>query len=388
MRVALSIGVAVVVLGVAAIGAPSGVSAPRPSATRAVAVIGDSVTERIEQLPAAAFALESGLRITVDAGVCRRLVAPSCEYSGAVAPSALEALRSLKQVPKVVVINLGYNESTPSFAAGAATIMSELTRRGVARVVWVTLRERQQSYANTNGAIRELAVKWPGVVRVLDWNAISQGQPWFEQDGVHLNTDGATQLALAIRSGLLSACGKGCLLPSRPPLQALLPAQAICTEGAGGAWAAVLATAGSAKQALALQRQAIAKGFTQSVIVQSTPTLWEIVLFGFDTRAAAVDYYLPARIRGFRLTVAPNVDNCGNQDGSWRAVFGHTTTRAGASALLQRIRASGFKDGSSVQAVVPNDYEVVVGGIQSTSQFTGFAQEALRAGFIVSYQPD
>jgi hypothetical protein len=387
MRIALSTWAGAVVLAVAAMGAPSGATA-LPTPTPGVAVIGDSVTARIEQLAAAAFALESGLRITVDAAVCRRLVAPSCDYNGVAAPSALDAFRSLKQVPKIVVLNVGYNETTASFTAGAATLMQELTRRGVARVVWVTLRERQPSYADTNGAIRELAAKWAGVVRVVDWNAISQGQPWFEQDDVHLNPDGATQLALAIRSGVLSACGKACLLSSRPPLQALLHTEAICTEGAGGAWADVLATADSAGRALTLQRQAIAKGFTQSVIVQATPAVYEVVLFGFDTRAAAVDEYLPAKQRGFRLTVAPNVDNCGDQNGGWRAVFGHTTRRADASTLLQRIRAAGFKDGSGILSVVPDDYEVVVGGIQSTKQFTGFAQEALRAGFIISFQPD
>src|SRR5207244_1082808 len=163
------------------------------------------------------------------------------------------------------------------FAAGAATMMTELRRRGVAHVVWVTLRERQPGYADTNRSIRELAKQWPGVVRVVDWNAISQRQPWFEQDDVHLNTDGAVNLA------------------------------------------------------------------------QATPKVYEIVLFGFDTRAAAIDYYLQAKARGFRLTVAPNIDNCGNENGGWQAVFGHTTTRAAAASLLERIRAAGFSDGSGIQ---------------------------------------
>ena len=387
MRIAALALAGAVAYGVAAVPAPMATSVA-PTPTPRVAVIGDSVAERIEQLPVAAFALESRLAITVDAAVCRRVIDRSCAYGGAHATSALDAIESLPKVPRVVVLDVGYNETAASFAAGAATMMTELRRRGVAHVVWVTLRERQPGYADTNRSIRELAKQWPGVVRVVDWNAISQGQPWFEQDDVHLNTDGAVNLALAIRSGVLSACGMACLLPNRPPLQALLRTEAICTEGAGGSWAAVLATADRARTALTLQRQAIAKGFTQSVIVQATPKVYEIVLFGFDTRAAAIDYYLQAKARGFRLTVAPNIDNCGNENGGWQAVFGHTTTRAAAASLLERIRAAGFSDGSGIQTVVPGDYEVVIEGIQSTKQFNGFAQEALRAGFIVSFEPD
>jgi hypothetical protein len=385
MRVAL----AAIIVAAAVVAMVGGTAASgSPTAAPSVAVIGDSVTERIEQVPEAAFALEERLRITVDAGVCRRLVDSSCQYGGTYASSALDAIRSLRQLPGVVVLDVGYNETASSFAAGAATIMNYLTGRGVTHVVWVTLRERQPSYADTNAVIRGLAKRWPTVVRVLDWNALSQAKPWFEQDDVHLNTNGALALALALRSGVLSACGKACLLPNRPPLQALLPAKPICTEGAGGKWAAVLGTPASATQALALQRRAIAAGFGQSVIVQATRSVYEVVLFGFDTRAAAVDYYLQAKTRGFRLTIAPNIDNCGDENGGWQAVFGHTTTQAAASALLARIRSAGFKDGSSVQVVVPNDFEVVVGGIQSTTQFTGFADEALKAHFIVSFQPD
>ena len=66
--------------------------------------------------------------------------------------------------------------------------------------------------------------------------------------------------------------------------------------------------------------------------MQATPTGWEIVLFGFPARAAAIDYYFPAKLRDFRLTVAPNVDNCDNQNGSWQAVFGHTTTKSAAQS--------------------------------------------------------
>lgn len=368
--------------------APLGRTVVAGSATPAgVLVIGDSVTERIEQLPQAAFALEDRLQITVNAAVCRRLVAASCDYAGVSAPSALDVIRSLRRSPSVVVLNLGYNESAASFATGAAMIMTALKQRGVAHVVFLTLQGRS-SYADTNRVIHALAARWPRMVQVIDWSTLSRGQPWFEQDGIHLNTDGAVALASAIRSGVLSACGKNCVLPERPLLQALLQTEAVCTEGAGGAWAAVLATAGSAGQALTVQRRATASGFGQSVIVQATPKTWEIVLFGFPTRAAAVNYYLQAKKRGFRLTIAPNIDNCDNQNGSWRAVFGQTTTTAAARSLLDRIRAAGFKDGSSIQTVVPGHYQVIIDGIQSTDQFTGFAQEALKAGFIVAFQPD
>ena len=358
------------------------------TAVMPVAVIGDSVSDRIEQIPEAAYALESGLAMNVDAGVCRRLVEQSCEFNGTRATSVLEVIRSWRRVPSVVVIDVGYNESTVSFTRGAATIMAVLTRRGVRRVLWVTLHERQQSYADTNLTIRALAKRWPTIVRVVDWNAVSIGQPWFEQDDVHLNTVGAVRLARLVHTNVRAACSGGCSLPKRPPMQPLSRSDAVCTEGAGGAWAAVLGTAGSARDALTLQRRAIAKGFGQTVTVQANPSVYEVVLFGFPTRAAAVGEYLEAKQRGLRMTIAPNVDNCGNENGSWKAVFGHTTTATAARTLLVRIRAAGFADGSQIQNDQPRDYEVVVEGIQSTKQFTAFAAEALRAGFITSFEPD
>ena len=353
-----------------------------------VAVIGDSVSARIEQIPEAAYALENGLAMDVDTGVCRRLVEQSCEFNGTRAPSTLEVIRSWRRLPSVVVIDVGYNESTLSFTRGSATVMAALTRRGVTRVLWVTLRERQQSNADTNLAIRALAKRWPTIVRVVDWNAGSSGQPWFEQDGVHLDTVGAVMLARLIHTNARAACSGGCSLPKRPPLQPLSRAHAVCTEGAGGAWAAVLGTAGSARDSLALQRRAVAKGFGQTVIVQANPSVFEVVLFGFPTRAAAVGVYLEAKQRGFRMTIAPNIDNCGNESGSWKAVFGHTATATAARRLLARIRAAGFADGSQIQNNQPRDYEVVVEGIQSTTQFTAFAAKALKAGFIISFEPD
>ena len=379
------LGMVVIACGVACWTATSS-SATSP--TGSAMVIGDSVSALIEEVPAAAYALGNGLAVSADLAVCRRLVAPSCTYKGTQPPTALEQIESLPRTPRVVVLDVGYNDNSDTFIQDAATVTAALVKRGVGRVVWVTLREERSSYADSNNAIRTLAKRWPTVIRIADWNATSAGQPWFEPDGLHLNPLGAEMLAQLIHSNLVAACNGGCSLPSRPLLQPIPAGAKVCTEGAGGAWAAILATARSASGALALQRRAIAAGFGQSVIVQPSVGAYEIVLFGFTTRAAAIDYYLQARLRGFRLTVAPNIDACGDENGGWKAVFGHTATLPAAKQLLTRIRAVGFRDGSGIQSTGLGDHEVVVAGIQSTKQFTGFANEALKAGYIVSFKPD
>lgn len=386
MRAGLSAAAVIVVL--AAVGATSA-AAGVGSATREAAdvlLLGDSVPARLEQIPETAWALEQGLSVRTELAVCRRLLQPSCTFNGVQPSTAYQVVSSLSRVPRVVVLSLGYNDPPSQFADDAAVVMRKLISRGVEHVVWVTLRETRPQWRDVNRIIFGFEHRWPGVVTVADWNALSNGQPWFE-DEIHLNTDGALALAKLIRARVLAACGKACLLRARPPLQPLPSGARICLEGAGGDWAAVLATASSARDALALQRRAVAQGFKQSIIVQSTPTVWQIALFGFPTRTAAIDTYLEIKSHGFRATITPNLDKCGDERGSWKAIFGRTTTEAAASKLLARIRAEGFKDGSQIQVGQPGDYAVVVSGIQSTSDLPGFAQEALHAGFIVSFAP-
>jgi hypothetical protein len=358
-----------------------------PQAPAQVLFVGDSVPLRIEQIPEAAWALEQGMSVVSELAICRRLLQPSCaSYETGIRPTtAYEVVSDVARTPTVVVMSIGYNDPPPQFAAGADAVMRKLTSRGVRHVIWVTLRDTHPQSAAVNHIIFGLQRRWPGV-SVLDWNTLSTGEQWFD-DEIHLNTAGAMAMARLIRARVLAACGTACLAPPRPPLQPLPSGSRICPERVGGDWVAVLATASSASQALALERAAIAKGFDQSLIVQSTPTVWQIALFGFPTRAAAVNEYLEMKSRGFRETISPNVGSCSDETGTWTAIFGRAPAIAAARALLTRIRAAGFKDGSRVENDQPGNYAVEITGFQSTKQLSGFAQEALRAGFVVSFEP-
>jgi len=366
-----------------------GAASPVASPQR-VTLIGDSIAARLEQIPSAAQALEERLSVRARLAVCRRLVARSCSFQGVRPPTVLEEIKSLgPRIDGVVVIEAGYNDTPSDFARGADVVMRALTRRGAPHVVWVTLRERQSSYREINHTIRDLRRRWPQIVRVADWSLVSSGQPWFEADAVHLNTDGANALARLIHSSVVAACGKPCLTGvfDATPLQRTPPGVPRCPQRAGGAWAAVLARTTTAERALVLQKKAAAAGFGQSVIVQPRPDVYEVVLFGFSDEAGAVSIYLEAKARGFRSSPILNDGPCDDLNGDWEADFGHTVTRGEADALLARLRAAGFREGSEIEMDEPDNLEVAIAGIQSTSQFADFAAEALRAGFIVSFEP-
>jgi hypothetical protein len=354
-----------------------------------VTLIGDSVADRVEQMPIAAQAFEDRLAVRVRLAVCRRLASPSCSFQGVRPPSALEEIKLLgPRVGRVVVLAIGYNETPRAFSQGVGPVMTALAAGGAARVIWVTLHERQASYHEINATIMGLARRWPRLVRVADWSALSAGQPWFEQDDVHLNETGALALARLLHASIVAACGAACTsVPIPDPLQPTPAAAPRCPARSGGPWVAVLARARSAPQALSLRNRAIAAGFGQSVIVQPGPTSYEIVLFGFPDRDGAVGIYLEAKARGFRATPLPNTGPCGDADGDWEVVFGHRTTQADARALLARVNTAGFTTGSAIEVDGPGDYEVAVAGIQSTSQFADVAARALSAGSAVSFEP-
>ena len=164
-----------------------------------VTFVGDSVPASITYIPSARAELRRGLKVRLDLKVCRRLVQASCTYQGTTPPSALDAVRSYGNgLGRVLVVNVGYNESADGYRAGIDRIMRTALAQGASGVVWVTLRETRSIYRWTNVAIRTAAKRWPQLV-VADWNAFSQGKPWFGHDGLHLTPTGATALASFLR---------------------------------------------------------------------------------------------------------------------------------------------------------------------------------------------
>ncbi|MGI8972917.1 MAG: hypothetical protein ACR2HI_01935 [Gaiella sp.] len=186
------------------VGALSVTSAHSANAVQ-VTFVGDSVPASLEYVPSAERALRRGLDVRLDLEVCRRLVQPSCTFNGAVPTTALEAVQSYgHSLGEVLVVDVGYNESTQGYRSGIDRMMRAALAQGAHGVVWVTLQERRDVYRGTNTAIRAAARRWPQL-QIADWNAHSLGKPWFKGDGLHLGTTGANALAAFLRPFILRA---------------------------------------------------------------------------------------------------------------------------------------------------------------------------------------
>jgi hypothetical protein len=136
-----------------------------------------------------------------DLKVCRRLTYLPCPPNPV---SALSAIRSQPgSVGDIAVIDVGYNDWAQVY--GIEPVVSALRARGVKRIVWMTLREHQSSYASINAMIRAAAKRHP-FIQVADWNAASSGLGGFAADGVHLSSGSAVNaLADFVRAAVQKA---------------------------------------------------------------------------------------------------------------------------------------------------------------------------------------
>jgi len=181
--------------------AAPGSAAGRPQVT----FIGDSVAESLDYVPSARARLGRGLRLRLDAAVCRRLVQPSCVFQGAAPSTALQAVQSYgHSLGEVLIVKVGYNEGAPGYAEGIDRVMRAARAQGAKAVVWSTLRETSSIYVETNRVIKRAAKRWPQL-RIADWNAYSRGKPWFGPDGLHLTATGANALATLLRQNVARA---------------------------------------------------------------------------------------------------------------------------------------------------------------------------------------
>ena len=119
----------------------------------------------------------------------------------------------LASLGNVVVVDVGYNEPAEHYQDGMDQVVSALTRIGVQHVLWVTMREQTDNYRQINDIIRSEAHRFPQL-QVIDWDAASRGQDWFQPDGLHLNANGAIGLAKLLRPYVLAACGADCQPPA------------------------------------------------------------------------------------------------------------------------------------------------------------------------------
>jgi peptidoglycan/LPS O-acetylase OafA/YrhL len=185
--------------------APARAVHPRPRSASGVqaTIVADSVGETIEETPESVTALTHGLRVHLDLKVCRRLLLTSCTYQGQTPVPALQTVKSLgRSIGPLLIVEVGYNDDPTGYGAGIDQIMRVALAHGARQVVWLTLRESGNdapTYHDTNAVIRAAAHRWPQL-RVADWNAYSDGRPWFSNDDVHPSAYGAVALARYLRS--------------------------------------------------------------------------------------------------------------------------------------------------------------------------------------------
>jgi hypothetical protein len=194
-----------VVLGLFLLGFAAAAATAAPAKRISVTFVGDSVPASIELVPDAQRRLDRGLDVRLDLRVCRRLVARSCTYRGLTPATALQSvLAAGAGLGDVLIVEVGYNEAAHGYREGMRRIIAAAGSQGAEGIVWVTLREVKPGYRLTNAVIRDEARTSP-LVHVADWNAYSKGKPWFGRDGLHLNAQGAREMAAFLRPFVLRA---------------------------------------------------------------------------------------------------------------------------------------------------------------------------------------
>jgi hypothetical protein len=186
-------------------------AAGSPGSGPRVTVFGDSVAGSLAYVPEARDLLGDGLDLRLELAPCRRVASVGCPYMGTRPPSVLDVVRpsSPAELGDIVVVDVGYNESSAGYQSGMRDVVQALVARGVGHVIWLTMREQTDNYKQTNSAIRAEASRWPQV-EVADWDTASRGQDWFQSDGLHLNADGAVGLALFLRPLIFADCAAAC----------------------------------------------------------------------------------------------------------------------------------------------------------------------------------
>jgi hypothetical protein len=207
MRTQLAVALCVVATASLLTLAPGDAASP----PQRVTIFGDSVPDSLQYVPEARQLLGNGLELRLELTACRRLVSPGCPYQGTRPESVLDIVEAspLVTLGKVVVVDVGYNESANNYESDMSQVAIALVKLGVEHVLWVTMHAQTDNYRQINDIIRAQARRW-SELQVVDWDAASKGQNWFQGDGVHLNAEGTLGLAKLLRATILAACGVDC----------------------------------------------------------------------------------------------------------------------------------------------------------------------------------
>ena len=206
----------VAVLGLSSVGAAEPARSADVVPANRVTVITDSVGGVLYWVTEARARFARGLDLDLETKTCRKLVDPGCAaYDDPSPPSALETIVARgAQLGPTVVIDVGYNDRADVYGSQLDEVMQALIAAGVHHVVWVTLKEAQESWALINAQIRAAPARWPQLI-VADWAQAADEKAWFV-DGVHMTEEGGLAFAEFLRPFALQACGQPCAPP--PPL--------------------------------------------------------------------------------------------------------------------------------------------------------------------------
>jgi hypothetical protein len=299
-RLAAALTLAALAMGVAG-SAGSGGGAPAEAASRPrVTLITDSVGGVLYWATAARDELAQGLDLKLETKACRRLVTVGCPAYGERPPSALETIRALgAELGALVVIDVGYNDRSDTYEPALNTVMQALLDAGVKHVIWVTLEETQEPWAENNAVIRTAPQRWPQLV-VADWAPVAATNPSWFVDSAHMNADGAFGFARFLRPIILGVCGEPCRTPPPPPPPVRPRARMLVPTVDGGA--------------VALRWHGNATARTYDVAVRDPRDAWRVRA----ARLAATSYRLRGR-PGMRLAARVRARNVADVPGPWSA---------------------------------------------------------------------
>jgi hypothetical protein len=168
-----------------------------------VTMIGDSVATSLSYTRDARAILAAGIDLHLELAPCRRVGQASCSYLGVRPPTVIDLVPTLGDaLGQTVIVAVGYNDFEPSYAGNIEDALAVLRKAGVTRVLWLTLHEVRASYASMNDAIYAAAVRHPELT-VVDWQLYSRSHPdWFQDDGIHLQGEGALAMATLVHNAL------------------------------------------------------------------------------------------------------------------------------------------------------------------------------------------
>jgi hypothetical protein len=195
----------------------SAASATARTPLQHVTIFGDSVAAVFTYDSTARTVLTQDDRVTFDLSPCGRLTQPGCISPPP--PSVFRKVELLgRRIGPTVVVLVGYNDDPHVYRAGIDKVLKAMERRGVKRVLWLTLRAINQQYLLINEVIHGASARWRGLMTVLDWNNYSRDHPsWFAMDDIHLSALGGVQLATYIHRSLKRLGLTGPPPPPAPP---------------------------------------------------------------------------------------------------------------------------------------------------------------------------